>query len=139
MSVGQPPSLPARPYFVKASWKETMSKTITLPSGNTAVLRDPSTLRYKDRKKVIDAASGKEGASAIMAMSEAIVAILIESWSFDLIIPSVSINSLGELTNADMDALATEALAVQDVIFPSLSSTPETESNPDSPFANSNA
>ena len=75
-----------------------MSKTITLPSGNTAVLRDPSTLRVKDRKKVVAAANGQEGLLQAMSMTDGLIAVLIESWSFDLIIPSIHLASLDELS-----------------------------------------
>jgi len=116
-----------------------MSRVITVPSGNTVTLRDPSTLRVKDRKKVLAAANNQEGFLQAMSMVDGLMAVLIESWSFDLIIPSVHLLSLDELTMADYDAIAAEVSKAQDTLFPALSQTPESEANPDSPFANSNA
>ena len=124
---------------MKASWKEIMSKTITLPSGNTAVLRDPSTLRVKDRKKVVAAANGQEGLLQAMSMTDGLIAVLIESWSFDLIIPSIHLASLDELTMPDYDALAAEAAYAQTAIFTDFSSTPANQNNPDSPLGDLNA
>lgn len=116
-----------------------MSKTISLPSGNTAVLRDPSTLRVKDRKKVVAAANGKEGLLQAMSMTDGLIAVLVESWSFDLIVPSVHIASLDELTMPDYDALAAEASKAQSAIFTNFTDTPANQSNPDSPLGDSNA
>jgi hypothetical protein len=116
-----------------------MSKTITLPSGNTAVLRDPSTLRVKDRKKVVAAANGQEGLLQAMSMTDGLIAVLIESWSFDLIIPSIHIASLDELTMPDYDALAAEATKAQSAIFTDFSETPANQQNPDSPLGDLNA
>ena len=116
-----------------------MSQVITLPSGNTVTLRDPSTLRVKDRKKVFQAANGQEGILQAMSMVDGLIAVLVESWSFDLIIPSVHIASIDELTMADYDALAVYISEAQDALFPSLNKTLESEANPDSPFDKSNA
>jgi hypothetical protein len=116
-----------------------MSKTITLPSGNTVVLRDPSTLRVKDRKKVVAAANNQEGFLQAMSMTDGLIAVLVESWSFDLIIPSIHIASLDELTMPDYDAIAIEASKAQSVIFTDFSNTPENQTNSDSPLGNLNA
>ena len=74
-----------------------MSKQIALPSGHTVVFKDPSTLRHKDRKKMYAAANGQEGLLQTLSMVDGLLAILIESWSFDLIIPSIHLSSLDEL------------------------------------------
>lgn len=116
-----------------------MSKRITLPSGNSVTLRDAKDLRVKDRKKVLAAANGQEGLLQAMSMVDGLMAVLIESWSFDLIIPSIVIASLDELTMPDYDFIAAEVTKAQDELFPSLAQTPEAEANPDSPFVSSNA
>ena len=115
-----------------------MSKVITLPSCNTVTLRDPSTLRVKDRKKVIGAASNQEGLLQALSMVDGLIAVLVESWSFDLIIPSVHIASLDELTMPDYDAIAAEVNAVQSTIFPDFTKSEANEKNPDSPLDGSN-
>ena len=38
-----------------------MLKVIKLPSGNTVTLRDPKTLKVKDRRKMIEAANEQTG------------------------------------------------------------------------------
>ena len=112
-----------------------MSKIITLPSGNTVVLRDPSTLKQKDRVKVAEAANGKDGLLIGLAMTDGLISVLVESWSLDLIIPSIHLASLGELSMPDYDALANEANNAQTIIFPNQ----ENGDNPDSPKENLNA
>lgn len=117
-----------------------MSQVITLPSGNTVTLRNPKSLRQKDRAKVYQAASNAEGIMQGISMVDGIIAVIVESWSFDLIIPSVHLASLGELEIPDYDALAAEAGKAQDIIFGTgFQSTLVNESNPDSPLDKSNA
>jgi hypothetical protein len=76
-----------------------MSKKITLPSGATVTLKDPQNLRVKDRKRVLKSAETEGGdLSRALALGDALVAMLVESWSFDLLPPSVKMESLDELT-----------------------------------------
>ena len=115
-----------------------MSKKITLPSGATVTLKDPKTLRVKDRKKVVLASDSAQGDfSKALALGDALVAMLIEDWSLELPIPLISIDSLGELEMADYDYLVEETKEAQKALFPSLTETPESAKNPDSPFVNS--
>ena len=94
---------------------------ITLPSGATVELRDPKSFKQKDRRKIYEAiGSGEATASAGIAMQEALIASLIESWSFDLVPPSVKIESLGELEIPDYDALVERATDAMTILFPSL-------------------
>jgi hypothetical protein len=114
-------------------------KTIKLPkSGATVVLRDPLTLKVKDRNKVYAAASEAEGLLQGVYFIQGIVAILVESWTLELIIPSVSASSLEELAIEDYDTLAAEAKEVQNALFPILGETVEGAKDIDSPFDNSN-
>jgi len=115
------------------------NKKITLPSGATAELRDPSTLRVKDRKKVYRNASGEEGIMQAISMIDGLIAIMVDSWSFDLLIPSVKIEILDELEMADYDFLAKEAETAQAFLFPKLEQTEEAEADPKAPTADSNA
>ena len=110
-----------------------MSKEVTLPSGATVTLKDPSLLRVKDRKKVMKTADSTTGGdlSKALALSDALIAMLVETWSFEkLMIPSVKIDSLDELTMADYDALVEHTKEAQKYLFPSLAETPETEADP---------
>lgn len=114
------------------------SKTVKLPKSKAeVVLRDPETLRVKDRKKIYAAASGQDGIMAQLSLVDGLIAVLIESWTLDLIIPSVKIASLDELEMADYDFLQAEAEAAQAVLFPTLVATTESEADSESPFAKS--
>lgn len=116
-----------------------MSKVIKLPSGATATLRDPKTLKVKDRKRVLKASEVEGGElSKALALSDALIAMLVEEWSFDLIIPSVKLDSLDELEMGDYDALVEMSKEAQEVLFPSLAKTDENEKNPKATSADSN-
>ena len=116
------------------------SKTIKLPkSGATVVLKDPETLRTKDRKAIYKNASKEdEGIMQALSFSDGLIAILIESWTLDLMLPSIKINVLDELEIADYDFLTEETKEAQKILFPKTGQTEETEKDPESPFANSN-
>ena len=117
-----------------------MSNKVTLPSGVTVTLRDPKTIRHKDRKKLfstLDAANEGE-MSRIFAMGDALMILLVEDWSLEAPIPSVNVESLDELEIADYDALVEHTKEIQKVLFPSLSDTPENQSDPKAPTENSN-
>lgn len=108
-----------------------MSRKVILPSGATVTLKDPSTLRVKDRKRVLRSAEVEGGdLSRALALGDALIAMLVEDWSFDLIVPAVKINSLDELEMADYDALVEETKEAQSYLFPSLADTPENEQDP---------
>ena len=83
-----------------------MSKKLTLPSGATVTFRDPKTLRVKDRRRLMTTVDGVEGDLAkALALSDALISMLVQDWSFDLIIPSAKLESLDELEMADYDYL----------------------------------
>ena len=116
-----------------------MAKKITLPSGATVTLKDPSLLRVKDRKRVLKSAETEGGdLSKALALGDALIAMLIEDWSFEFLIPALKIDNLDELTMADYDALVEETKDAQKHLFPSLAETPETEADPKAVTANSN-
>ena len=116
-------------------------KTIKLPkSGATVVLRDPEELRVKDRKKIYQNASkADEGIMQALSFADGIISILVESWTLDLMIPSIKIGVLDELEMADYDFLTEETKDAQQVLFPKLEKTIETEQDTESPFDDSNA
>jgi len=116
----------------------TEKNKVTLPSGGWAIFKDASTLRVKDRKKVLRNASAEEGLMQAITIVDGLIAVLIEEWSFDLIIPSVKITSLDELTMADYDVLSEEAGKAQKMLFPALNKTEATEADSESPFGNAN-
>lgn len=117
-----------------------MSKEITLPSGMKVTLRDPKKIKYGDRKKLymsIDI----EGSDLVraLAMNDALIAILVDSWSLDIPVPAVSADSINELEVSDYDALVEHTKDAQNALFPNLTSTPENEQDPKAPTENSNA
>lgn len=115
-------------------------KKITLPSGATVTLRDPSELRVKDRKKIYsNAGKADEGIMQALSLTDGLIAVLIEDWSLDLIIPSIKIDSLDELEMADYDFLVDETKDAQKVLFPALAKTEANEKDAESPLENSNA
>ena len=116
-----------------------MSKEVTLPSGATVKLKDPSLLRVKYRKKVMKAGDNLEGdLTKALALGDAIIAMLVEEWSFKYIIPSVKLDSLDELEIADYDALVEATADAQKALFPNLNKNDETEKDPKADTANSN-
>lgn len=118
-----------------------MSKKVTLPSGATATLKDPNTLRVKDRRAIMTASEKVEGGdlAKALALSDALLAILITDWSFDLPIPSVKTSSVDELEMKDYDALVEHTKEAQKALFPSLAETVENEQDPKATTGNSNA
>lgn len=114
-----------------------MSKEIKLPSGATAVIKDPKTLLMKDRNRVLANASNDEGLMQAVSLQNGLIAVMVESWTHDLIPPSVKISSLDELTIADYDALSAEALVAQSYLFPNF--TDDGANDPKVITANSNA
>ena len=116
-----------------------MSKQVSLPSGATVTLKDPSKIRYGDRKRLYKS-SDIEGSDLVkaMAMNDALIAMLIEAWSLDAPVPAVKAESIDELEIADYDALVEHTKEAQKALFPNLADTPENEQDPKAPTANSN-
>lgn len=119
--------------------KQGGEKEITLPkSGKKVVLRDPFTLRIKDRKKVYEQTVGKKEIMQSLALVDGVIAMIVKSWEFDLMIPSVKIEVLGELEFQDYDFLVAEAREAEKLVFgTTIQDTPENEADADSPFGNS--
>lgn len=117
-----------------------MSKEIKLPSGATVKIRDLSTLKQKDRMRLFPENESQEGNPAYRGykMFDNTIAVIVEDWSFDLVIPSIKSDILGELDVADYDALTEEAKIALEVLFPKTSKTLEAEADPKAPTDNSN-
>ena len=113
---------------------------ITLPSGATVTIKDPSGLRVRDRNRVIKAGDGLTGEIAKgLAFSEALIATIVEDWSFDLLIPSIKSDSLEELEIADYDALVKASEDISSILFPSLAKNEKNEADPKAITESSNA
>lgn len=118
-----------------------MSKQVSLPSGATVTLRDPKTIRHKDRKRLFKTLdeTGEGEMSRVFAMGDALIILLVQSWSIEAPVPSVSVDSLDEMEIADYDALVEHTKELQKVLFPSLNDTVENQQDPKAPTENSNA
>jgi hypothetical protein len=111
-----------------------MTKKVTLPSGATVNLRDPKTLRVKDRRVLMTTVDTADGELAkALALSDALISMLIEDWSFDLVIPSVKKESLDEQEVSDYDFLMDQTKEAQKALYPNLK---EDEANTNDPKAN---
>lgn len=116
-----------------------MSKIINLPSGATATLRDPRSLKHKDRRQIIGGVSVEKTVSNGYELIDNMIAVLVEEWSLDLLPPSVKMDSLGELSIPDYDALQKEAEEAMGALFPQLAKTDQTEADPKATTGSSNA
>jgi hypothetical protein len=102
--------------------------TIKLPSGNTVTLRDPKSLKHKDRKTIY--VDGELNTRNSIEMMERIIAIMVQDWSYDLLIPSAKLDSLGELSIPDYDELQDRIQQLLPSIFPQLAQSDAGEANP---------
>jgi len=85
------------------------------------------------------AGDNKGEAEKGIAIGNALLAAIIEDWSFDLLVPSVKSDSIDELPIKDYVALMDETANVTKDLFPELADTDKNRLNPDSPLDSSNA
>jgi hypothetical protein len=116
-----------------------MSNKITLPSGATVTIKDTASLKVKDRNRIMRAGDKGTDAERGIAIGNALLAIIIDDWSYDLIVPSVKEDSIEELPIKDYVALMKETEDLVKDLFPDLKDTDENRQNPDSPLENLNA
>lgn len=114
------------------------STEITLPSGATVVLKDPRMLLVKDRNFVLECADHESKLAMATGLQAGLIAVMVDSWSFDLIPPSVSIKSIEMLTPADYEALVEVCMPAQKALFPSIQN-PEDAHDPKAIIANFSA
>ena len=108
-----------------------MSKKITLPSGATVTLKDATLLRVKDRKRVLKSADAEGGdLSKALALGDALIAMLVEEWSFEMLIPVLKMENIDELEMKDYDFLVEQTKDAQKYLFPALSETEQNEADP---------
>ena len=114
------------------------STEIILPSGATVTLKDPRTLLVRDRNKVLEAADKETKIAMGMGMQHGLIAVMVDSWSFDLIPPNISMASLDMLSPADYEKLLEACMPAQKALFPSLSENAENMQDPKAIIANFN-
>ena len=116
-----------------------MPRKITLPSGAIVTIKDTSNLKVKDRNRLMLAGDGRTDAEKGISIGNALLSIVIEEWTYDLLIPSVKVETIEELPIKDYVALMKETDDLVKDLFPDLKDTDENRQNPDSPLENSNA
>lgn len=108
-----------------------MSRKITLPSGATVTLKDATLLRVKDRKRVLKSADAEGGdLSKALALGDALIAMLVEEWSLEMLIPAIKIDNIDELEMKDYDYLVEQTKDAQKFLFPALSDSEQNEADP---------
>jgi hypothetical protein len=116
-----------------------MSRKITLPSGASVTIKDSTDLKVKDRNRIMRAGDKDTDAEKGIAIGNALLAAIIQEWSYDLLIPAVKEDSIEELPIPDYVALMKETETLTKELFPDLNDTDQNRQNPDSPLENSNA
>ncbi len=112
-------------------------EVFTLPSGATVTLRDPKSIRQKDRKMMYTVSNDKTGLLQSISMTEGVIAMMVKAWDLAMSLPNFDIEVLGELEIPDYDALAEKASDMIPVLFPKVTEAKGTDAGDASPFAKS--
>lgn len=95
------------------------TERVTLPSGNWIQLRDAKTLRRGDKKKAMAMVSDTERVLQMAyEMTDGLLAVLIIDWSYQLPLPSASLESLNLLPIEDDEALMKAIEPARALVFP---------------------
>ena len=113
-----------------------MAKEIKLPSGATVKIKEANDLRVKDRNMIMRANDIENKSERGIAIGNALLAAVVEEWSYDLLIPSVKADSIESLSIPDYIALMKQTEGLTKEIFPEVADTDENRLNPDSPKDN---
>jgi len=117
---------------------------VSLTGGEWVELREPTAVRNRDRRlAVMFMEQAPEGVARGYANGYAVVALLVEEWSFTSPVPSlvpeglgvkaVNMDSLDDLTPTQFDEIARAAQPARDAIFPKF----DQDTGPGSPFVES--
>jgi len=113
-----------------------MSKKINLTSGATVTIKDADGLKVKDRNRIMRAGDAKSDAEKGIAIGNALLATIIEDWSYDLLVPSAKEDSIEELPIKDYVELMKLTEDIIKDLFPDIADTDKNKLNPDSPLGN---
>lgn len=111
---------------------------VELTNGQSAEVRDPETVSRKERNALLEGlpeapstigpngklVAGKPDFKLSMATLDRILAYIVESWTFDLVLPSEDVGVLDELMGADPGLLEAAANKFISVLMPDESSVP---------------
>lgn len=130
---------------------------LTLPSGGWAELRDPSTLRARDQKALLKSMNFEQDnkVAAGLDMADGLIALLVTAWEIpyaraletnstgemvlgEMVLPSVDVTVIDDLSLADYGELTRIARDVQKVMFPA-PPDPSDYEDPSSPTGPANA
>ena len=101
-----------------------------LPNGGWLTLRDPKTVKQRDRKAVwaaMDRVSQAGGGSLLQTIESgaATMCLAVASWSYDLPLPSEDPASLDELDIPTYNAVSEACKPFADAVFPSFKPSAE--------------
>jgi len=86
------------------------------PDAEWADLSDPRLLRARDRKRVIgNIDAGQRAGQSIVSVTDGSVALIIVGWSLPYALPSQNLDSLGDLTMEQENALQAHPLVLKTV------------------------
>ncbi|MHB8511487.1 MAG: hypothetical protein ACYDCC_04850 [Actinomycetota bacterium] len=124
-----------------------MTTRIDLPSGGWADFRDPTAIKYGERRKIekvnarigVTARRGSDEVSidadsiaeAMLHAREVAIEVLVESWSFDMPIPAANAGWVNEISAHDFDALNKAGEKALEAMFLNV----EVDPSPQSPTA----
>jgi len=90
---------------------------IKTPSGQSVTLKEADQLTHGDRKAIMSIdQSGNVPRGFVL--TDNLLANVIVDWSYDLLLPSVKIESLDKLSPADVDAIAEAAQPLVEALMP---------------------
>ena len=115
---------------------------IDLPSGGWAELRDPKTLRAKDKRRVLKNIKGtpdeENPVAASLDTTDGMVCMMVTAWEIpympDAALPGDAPEMLDELEIPDYDVLLEAVTPARELLFPD-KITPDDHDKPDSPPA----
>jgi hypothetical protein len=103
----------------------SIPKPLTLPPipgvrdhKERVTFRDPTTLKAGDRKTVIRAITSAGAAGAAVDITDGVLCMVIDHWTFLLPLPRLTPDSLDLLEIADYDLLTEVVGPVSDLLFP---------------------
>lgn len=102
-------------------------KTLDLGKGHSATLRDPEDITSRERKDLMLASEeyhGSQVATGLQAI-EAVIALMVESWTYELPLPKDDLSVLDQLPVRAMNVLTDACKEARALLFPSFDVNPD--------------
>lgn len=107
-----------------AATADTSERALTLPSGNSLVLRDWSGLTRGDKRTVLAGLRRAQNSNeTIFDLNTGLLRLLVTSWTYQLPLPNVAAGSLDMLPWADDSAIQDALEPVRTTLFPTAATT----------------